>query len=62
MWFSLLLGSAASWLISHYGGLQAYRRARPFFLGLVLGDFLTLGIRLLIDAILGVRGFFIFGH
>ncbi len=62
MWFSLLLGSTANWLLNRFGGLRLYRRARPFFLGLILGDFLMLGLWLLINAALGVRGFYIFGH
>jgi hypothetical protein len=61
MWFSLFLGSTARWLLSRFGGLRLYRQARTFFLGLILGDFLMMGVWLLIDAVLGVRGFFIFG-
>lgn len=62
MWFSLLLGSTASWLITRLGGLKLYSRARPFFLGLVLGDFAALGLWTAIMAMAGVRDFRIFGH
>jgi hypothetical protein len=62
MWFSMFLGSTASWLITRFGGLPSYRKARPFFLGLILGDFLMLGFWLVLDAFLDVRGFFLFGH
>jgi len=62
MWFSMFLGSAANWLITRYGGLRLYRKARPFFLGFILGDFLMLGTWLVIDALLGARGYIIFGN
>ncbi len=62
MWFSVLVGSSLNWLILRYGGLKAYRRARSFFLGLILGDFLMMGVWFVVDAITGVRGFQLFGH
>jgi len=62
MWFSMLLGSAASWLINRAGGLALYRKARPFFLGLILGDFAAMGFWTGLQAVLGVRGYLIFGH
>ena len=42
LWFCLFLSSIAKWLILKHGGCKAYRRATPFFLGLILGDF-TMG-------------------
>ena len=36
----LLICLVAKWLILKHGGIRSYRRAIPFFLGLVLGDFL----------------------
>jgi len=62
MWFSLLLGSAASALIRRYGGLSAYRKGRPFFLGMILGDFLMVGLISLLDGLTGRRGYFLFGN
>jgi len=38
IWFSLLLGWMAKASIMTFGGATAYRRALPFFLGLVLGE------------------------
>jgi hypothetical protein len=37
-WPSVLLGWLAKTLILRYGGARAYRRARPAFLGLVIGE------------------------
>ncbi|OPZ22696.1 MAG: hypothetical protein BWZ10_00311 [candidate division BRC1 bacterium ADurb.BinA364] len=39
LWMCLFLGWLAKALITRYGGAQAYRRALPFFIGLVLGEF-----------------------
>jgi len=61
MWFSMFIGSTASWLLTRAGGLSLYRRARPFFLGLILGDFAAMGLWTVVNALLGVRGFVIFG-
>lgn len=62
MWFSLLLGSFFNFAIMKIGGLKLYRRARLFFLGFIMGDFLMLGFWLLIDAFVGTRGFRLFGN
>jgi hypothetical protein len=40
MWVPLVICTIAKWLILRHGGIRSYRRAVPFFLGLVLGDFL----------------------
>ncbi|MCE5238535.1 hypothetical protein LLH23_08590 [bacterium] len=40
-WFPFLLAWAAKTVILRYGGAKLYRRAQPFFLGLVVGDFLN---------------------
>jgi hypothetical protein len=41
IWFSLLLAWVAKLLLLKYGGLHAYRKATPFFLGLILGQFIV---------------------
>jgi hypothetical protein len=41
LWFPVLLGWAAKLVITRYGGATAYRRALPFFVGLVMGEFTT---------------------
>jgi len=42
-WFPFLIAWAAKSLILRYGGAALYRRALPFFLGLVVGDLLNGG-------------------
>ena len=44
MWFSILLGWAAKLLLLRFGGMRLYRRALPFFLGFILGEFTMGGI------------------
>ncbi len=41
MWFSIFLAWVAKWTILKYGGLKAYQRAVPFFIGLVLGEYVV---------------------
>ena len=40
LWLPILICLLLKWLILKYGGIRSYRRAVPFFLGLVLGDHL----------------------
>ena len=42
-------------LILGYGGPRLFTRMRPFFLGLILGDFLPLGVLLLLLDQIAVR-------
>jgi hypothetical protein len=41
MWFPFFLAWLAKVLTLRYGGIQAYRRAIPFCLGLILGDYVV---------------------
>lgn len=43
MWFSIFLGWAAKKLLLKYGGAAVFRRARPFFIGLILGEIMSAG-------------------
>ena len=39
IWFPLFLSWFIKWVVLKHGGLQSYRRSIPFFLGLILGEF-----------------------
>ncbi len=60
LWFCVLLGWGANGLVRRYGGLKGFLTFRPFFLGLVLGEFLTAAAWMLVDALLGIRGHNVF--
>jgi len=40
IWNAVLISWTIKWFILKYGGLKAYRKACPFFFGLVLGDYI----------------------
>ena len=42
--------------IVRFGGLRAFRTARPIFLGLILGQFTCNGMWLIIDSFTGMKG------
>jgi len=48
IWLPFLIAWLAKVLILRYGGLRLYRTGLPFFLGLILGDFLAGGLWTLI--------------
>ncbi|MBM4030410.1 MAG: hypothetical protein FJ291_01330 [Planctomycetes bacterium] len=41
LWFPIFVSWLIKWVILHYGGAKAYRRAVPFFIGLALGEFVV---------------------
>ncbi|MCC6441828.1 MAG: hypothetical protein IT210_00060 [Armatimonadetes bacterium] len=55
MWLSLFIAWLSKFLILRSLGLQGYRRALPFFLGLVLGEFLVGGILNIIGLVFGLQ-------
>ncbi|MFP6644678.1 MAG: DUF6785 family protein [Candidatus Latescibacterota bacterium] len=55
-WFSIFIGWAAKAMILKYGGVPLYRRLRPFFLGLILGQISCSGFWTVIDFIMGETG------
>ncbi len=59
-WLTILISWALKTGIMRYGGVKAYRHARAFFLGLILGQFCTNGLWLIIDQIVGGTGNSIF--
>ena len=54
IWFSIFLSWLAKWLILRLGGLKAYRQAIPFFMGLILGEFVTGGLWSIIGIVAGM--------
>jgi hypothetical protein len=56
MWFSILIGWACKVVCLRIGGATAYRAAKPFFLGLVVGDSLAAGVAVIISIVLSSLG------
>lgn len=56
LWLTCFLAWLAKWLILRYGGLRLYRRWLPFFLGLILGQFVCNGFWLILDGFTGKVG------
>ena len=54
-WFSILIASIVKFIILKYGGLKAHRRAIPFFLGIILGEFMIRGLWFIIGMIAKTR-------
>jgi hypothetical protein len=54
--FSVFLAWLVKTLILKYGGPSFYRLARPFFLGLIAGQFAVSGMWLVIDYFTGMTG------
>ena len=44
----------------HYGGVRLYRAAKPLFLGLILGQYMSGGIWILIDRLTGMQANYLF--
>jgi hypothetical protein len=55
-WMSILLGWFLKSMIVTYGGAQTYRRLRPLFLGLILGEVLSAVIWALVPVVLIALG------
>ena len=53
-WLSFLVSWLVKWLILRHGGLKAYQRAVPFFLGMILGQFSVSTLWNVIVALLGL--------
>lgn len=56
VWFSVFVAWLLKVALLRYGGAKIYHRARPFFLGIVLGSFTAAGLWIIIDAFAGGRG------
>ena len=55
LWFSIMLGYFLKYGVVKYGGLRAYREARPLFLGLILGEMTCAGLWSVVGMITGVQ-------
>lgn len=55
LWMPFLIAWLCKVLIIRYGGIKMYRQALPFFLGLVLGDYVISGVWSLAGSMLGIR-------
>ena len=44
IWFCLVLSSSVKLALIRYGGLRLYRKAIPFFIGLVLGEYVVVTV------------------
>jgi len=53
-WFTAFIGWLCKLLTIRYGGIKLYRRALPFFMGLILGDYVTASLWSLIGWLLGI--------
>jgi hypothetical protein len=56
LWFSILIGWLAKWLLLRYGSARTYDRAKPFFMGLVLGEFVASAVWLVVSQLTGAVG------
>lgn len=40
-WFTMVISSTLKWIVLRHGGARAYRTSIPFFLGLILGEYVV---------------------
>lgn len=59
-WFSIFLAWLVKVLVLHYGGPRLFRALRPFFLGMVLGQFVSAGLWTVADGFNGMTDNMIF--
>ncbi len=55
LWCATLVGWLVKLLIVRYGGMKSYRRFIPFFIGLILGDYITGCAWAIYGSILGIK-------
>jgi len=57
VWMSIFVGWLCKYLTLRYGGIQAFRRVMPFFIGLILGDYAAGAISSLIFLFAHMNGY-----
>ncbi|MBC8134530.1 MAG: hypothetical protein H8F28_01415, partial [Fibrella sp.] len=62
MWFPFLLAWFAKRIILRYGGIRAYRIGLPFFLGLILGDYIVPTLWGVFGMLTGYQQYMAFPH
>ena len=55
LWFSIFLSWLSKWAIIKHGGIRGYRSALPFFMGLLLGDYLIGGSWIMLRWLTGIQ-------
>lgn len=55
LWMPFLIAWLVKSLLIRYGGFKAYRKWQPFFLGLILGDFINGGFWTLVGCLVPIR-------
>lgn len=53
-WMTLLIGWILKLVIVRYGGIRGFRRALPFFLGMILGDYIAASMWSIVGWALGI--------
>ncbi len=55
LWCATLVGWFIKSLIVRYGGMKSYRQFIPFFIGLILGDYITGSVWAIYGSVLGIQ-------
>ena len=56
-WFPIFIAWLLKWLILRHGGLRSHRKAKPFFFGLIIGEFFVMSLFSLANLFFGVPVF-----
>jgi len=54
-WIDFIIAWIIKGLLLRYGGMRLYRQAMPFFLGLILGEFVTSSAWTIVGAVMGLQ-------
>ena len=55
LWCATLVGWLVKMLVIRYGGMKTYRAWIPFFIGLILGDYITGSVWAIYGSVLGIQ-------